>query len=151
MVSYDANTGERANLRPGTNGLVCVSLDPATDYTRCFHEERLAEHELRMKLVAEGKSDDEIAAAIVAAVESGSIPPRRFGSISYRYAEGNDGLKLLWVIRLPGLSGDQTGMPTDPDREGLQSGKGTPWLMRAGTSNAHLMIPINGTELSNFY
>jgi len=151
VVSYDADTGERSNLRPGTNGLVCVSRDPATDFTRCFHEERLAESELRMKLGAEGKSGDEISAAIAAAAESGSIAPRRFGSISYRYYEGNDQLKLLWVLRLPGLTSDQSGMPTDPDREGLQSGKGTPWLMREGTPGAHLMIPINGTELSNFY
>ena len=41
-------------------------------------------------------------------------------------------------------------MATVGDRDAVMAGRGTPWLMREGTNSAHLMIPINGTELSNF-
>lgn len=151
VVTYDPKTGERETLRPGTNTLVCVTRDPQTGYTRCYHEENLAEIDMRMKLRADGKSDDEINDAVMAAVESGDLPARRLGSMAYRYAEADARLKLLWVLRLPGVTGEETGLPTVPEREQLQAGKGTPWLMREGTARAHLMIPINGTELSNFY
>lgn len=152
VVSYDVETGERKTLRPGTNTLACVARDPETGFTRCSHKENLAEVDMRMRLRAEGKmSNEEIGAAVMAAIESGTLPPRRFGGLAYRYQEGDGRLKLLWVLRLPGVTGEDTGMPTVADREQLQIGKGTPWLMREGTSRAHLMIPINGTDRSNFY
>jgi hypothetical protein len=151
VVSYDQETGERSVLREGSNTLACLPKDSETGFTRCSHKENLAELDLRMKLGAEGKSDEEIDAAVLAAVESGAVPPRTFGGLAYRYYEGDDRLKMLWVLRLPGITADVTGMPTVPDRDGLSNGKGTPWLMREGTSRAHLMIPINGTELSNMY
>jgi hypothetical protein len=40
-------------------------------------------------------------------------------------------------------------MPTCSQRDNSLAGKGTPWMMLEGTPGAHLMIPINGTELSN--
>jgi hypothetical protein len=105
-----------------------------------------------MKLRAEGKkTNKEIETAVMAAVGSGKLPPRRFGGLAYRYNEGDDGLKLMWVLRLPGVTGKETGLPTVADRDSLKMGKGTPWLRQQGTPRAHLMIPINGTELSNFH
>ena len=40
-------------------------------------------------------------------------------------------------------------MPTASQRDNSLAGMGLPWMMREGTPNAHLMIPINGTEFSN--
>lgn len=152
VVSYDKTSGERQTLRKGSNGIVCLPRDEESGFTRCSHQKNLAELDLRMKMQAEGKSDDAIDAAVQAGVASGDIPPRRFGEFLYRLYEGEeDRLKLLWVIRLPGVTAAQTGMPTQADRENLSAGKGTPWLMREGTDRAHLMIPVNGTELSNMY
>lgn len=151
VVSYDQETGERSILREGSNTLVCMPRDPESGFTRCSHKENLAEMDLRMRLKAEGKSDEDVDAAVLDAVESGAVPSRRFGGLAYRYYEGDDRLKLLWVLRLPGVTSAETGMPIVADREGLGAGQGTPWLMREGTPRAHLMIPINGTELSNFY
>jgi len=152
VVSYDKKSGERKVLREGSNALACLPRDAETGFTRCSHKENLAELDLRMQLTAEGRSDDEVDAAVLAAVKSGAIPSRTFGGLAYRLYNGDeDKLKLLWVLRLPGVTSAETGMPTSAERENMQVGKGTPWLMRAGTPRAHLMIPINGTELSNFY
>jgi hypothetical protein len=41
------------------------------------------------------------------------------------------------------------GMSTESQRDPSLDGEGLPWMMREGTPSAHLMIPINGTELSN--
>jgi hypothetical protein len=151
VVSYDKNSGARKVLREGSNGIACVPRDEETGFTRCAHEENLVEQDFRMQLSAQGKSSDEINAAVQAAVESGALPKRRFGGLAYRYYEGDDKLKLLWVLRLPGIAAVETGMPTSAERENLKVGKGTPWLMRDGTERAHLMIPVNGTEISNMY
>ncbi len=152
VVAYDPDSGKREVLRQGSNGIVCISRDEETGFTRCSHEKNLAELDLRMTLQAEGESDEAIAAAVQAAADAGDIPRRRFGEFLYRLYEGEeDRLKLLWVIRLPGVTAVETGMPTLADRDNLSVGKGTPWLMREGTEQAHLMIPVNGTELSNFY
>jgi len=151
VVSYDPETGERSILREGSNTLVCLPRDSETGFTRCSHKENLAELDLRRKLQADGRSDEDIDAAVLAAVVSGTVAARKFGGLAYRYYEGDDRLKLLWVLRLPGVTSAETGMPTVADREGLGTGKGTPWLMREGTPRAHLMIPINGTEISNMY
>ena len=151
VVSYDKESGDRKVLRKGSNKIACLPRDAETGFTRCSHEENLAELDLRMKLKAEGKSNEEADAAVLAAVESAAIPPRAFGGLAYRMYEGDDRLRLLWVLRLPGVTAAETGMPTSAERENLQVGKGTPWLMREGTPRAHLMIPINGTELSNIY
>ncbi|NOX70235.1 MAG: hypothetical protein GXP15_13685 [Gammaproteobacteria bacterium] len=151
VISYDKKTGERKTLRKGTNGIVCLPRDEETGFTRCSHEDNLAELDLRNKLAAQGKSREEVTAAVSAATESGEVPMRTFGGLAYRYYEGDDKLKLLWVLRLPGISAAQTGMPVTAERDNLKVGKGTPWLMREGTPSAHLMIPVNGTELSNRY
>ncbi len=151
VAKYDAESGERETLREGSNGIVCFQRDAKTGYTRCTHESNLPEQDMRKKMAVEGKSNDEINEAVEAAIESGDITLRTFGGLAYRFYEGDDKMKMLWVLRLPGLVAAETGMPTTAERDNLKVGKGTPWLMRDGTARAHLMIPINGTELSNFY
>ena len=50
---------------------------------------------------------------------------------------------------LPNATSEQLGMSTESQRDPSLDGEGLPWMMREGTPSAHLMIPINGTELSN--
>jgi len=150
VVGYDPETGERELLREGTNSLFCVARDEATGFTLCYHESALPETDLRKKLAAQGKSSEEISAAVAAAIEAGDLPNRTFGSMIYRMSDNDSGVNLLWVLLVPGLTGAEAGMPTAGDREAVMAGHGTPWLMREGTNSAHLMIPVNGTELSNF-
>lgn len=151
VVKYNVESGARETLRKGSNGLACVQPTGDMEYTRCSHESNLPELDMRMKLAAEGKSAEETNEIVAAAIESGELTARTFGGLAYRYYEGDDRMKMLWVLRVPGLMAADTGMPTMAERDNLSVGKGTPWLMREGTPSAHLMIPINGTELSNFY
>jgi hypothetical protein len=149
VVSYDPDTGERRVLRQGSSTIECQPRDAETGFTRCYHEALGAEQDLVAKLKAEGTSNEDIRSAVAAAREAGALPPVPFGSLAYRLYEKDDRLKLLWVLRLPGADSQDLGMPTASQRDQSLAGKGLPWMMREGTPAAHLMIPINGTELSN--
>ena len=148
VISYDAN-GMRSVLREGSNMIECTARDPDSGFTRCYHKMLGKEADLRAKLSVEGKSNQEIGAAIAAARAAGSIDSPPSGTIAYRLYEEDDKLKLLWVLRLPNATSAELGMPTGSQRDNSLAGKGKPWMMREGTPTAHLMIPINGTELSN--
>jgi hypothetical protein len=149
VVSYDSKTGERRMLRQGSNMLECQPRDAESGFTRCYHKSRGPEFDLRAKLSVQGKSDEEIQAEVTAARTAGTIASRPFGALDYRLYEDNDRIKLLWVLTLPNATAEQLGMPTGSQRDNALAGQGRPWMMRAGTPAAHLMIPINGTELSN--
>lgn len=149
VARYDAKTGKREVLRQGTNMIECQPLNPETQFIRCYHASRAAELELRTQLASQGKSDEEIQAAVTAAVAAGTIAARPFGAIDYRLYLDDDRIKYLWILRLPNATSEELGMPTGSQRDNSLDGHGLPWMMREGTPAAHLMIPINGTELSN--
>ena len=44
---------------------------------------------------------------------------------------------------------DKLGLSVGSQRDNALAGRGMPWMMNEGTPGAHLMIPINGTALSN--
>lgn len=148
VVTYD-DAGNREVLREGTNMLECTTRNEATGFTRCYHEGLAAESDLRAKLSAQGMDFQEISAAMNEARANGEIPEVPFGSMFYRLYEEDDRLKLLWVLRLPNATSEELGMSTASQRDPSLEGRGLPWMMREGTPSAHLMIPINGTELSN--
>lgn len=147
VVTYE--NGMRKTLREGSNMIVCQTRDDESGFTRCGHKDNLASMDLQAKLTAEGKSNEEVQAAIAAAEAAGEVAPRKFGQVGYRLYEEDDRLKLLWVMRLPNATSVGLGMPTGSQRDNALAGKGMPWMMREGSDSAHLMIPINGTELSN--
>jgi hypothetical protein len=148
VIDYD-DEGNRVVLRPGRNSIECQVRNESTGFTRCYHRSLGAEADMQAKLFAEGKSMQEVGAAISAARESGELPMAPMGSMAYRLYEDNDRLKLLWVMRLPNATAEDLGMSLAPQRDASLAGQGLPWMMREGTPSAHLMIPINGTELSN--
>lgn len=148
VVTYDAD-GNRKVLRAGTNMMECQMRDENTGFTRCYHKDLAAESDLRATLSAQGKSMEEIGAAIDKARADGTVKAAPFGSLAYRLYEEDDRLKLLWVMRLPNALSTELGMSTASQRDSSLAGEGLPWMMREGTPSAHLMIPINGTELSN--
>jgi hypothetical protein len=149
VVRYDAKSGKREVLREGTNMIECQPYDPETQFIRCYHASRAAELELRAQLASQGKSDEEIQAAVAAAIANGTVAERPFGAIDYRLYQDDDRIKYLWVMRLPNATSEQLGMSTGSQRDNALAGEGLPWMMREGTPAAHLMIPINGTPLSN--
>jgi len=149
VFTYDADTGERIVLRQGTNQVECRPRNPETGYTRCFPVVDAARRDLAAKLAAEGRSEDEVDVEMSAAITAGTVAPRPFGSLSYRLYEEDDRIQLLWMVAVPNAVSEYLGMPTGSQRDSSLAGRGTPWMMLEGTPGAHLMIPINGTELSN--
>ena len=146
VVQYVPGTGAREVLRQGTNMIECHPR-AENGFTRCYLAS--AVEDLRALLAAQGLSQEQVQETVVEAIAGGDITAAPFGSMMYRLYEEDDRLKLLWVIRLPNASSDQTGMPLGSQRDNSLAGMGKPWMMRDGTPDAHLMIPINGTELSN--
>jgi hypothetical protein len=61
--------------------------------------------------------------------------------------QDEDRIKYLWVLRLPNATAEELGLSTARQSDPALAGHG--WMMREGTPAAHLMIPINGTEVSN--
>ncbi|MDG2091387.1 MAG: hypothetical protein P8J61_09905 [Gammaproteobacteria bacterium] len=148
VVQYDSETGARQVLRQGTNLMECQPR-AESGFTRCYHQIVSAEQDIRALLAAQGASQEQIQEAVAEAIDGGDIATAPSGSMMYRLYEEDDRLKLLWVIRLPNASSEQTGMSIGSQRDNSLDGMGKPWMMRDETPAAHLMIPINGTELSN--
>jgi len=148
VIDYDEE-GNRKVLRPGRNAIECQVRNETTGFTRCYHRSQGAVSDMQARLFAEGKSMQEVGAAVAEAREKGELPEAPFGSIGYRLYEEDDRLKLLWVVRVPNATSEELGLSTASQRDASLEGRGLPWMMREGTPSAHLMIPINGTELSN--
>jgi len=148
VYRYDAETGERIVLRQGSNQVECRPKDEE-GFTRCSPTANASRSDLSAKLRAQDMLDDDIDATLVSAEARGLIKPRVFGALSYRLYDEPDRIQLLWIISVPNATPEQLGMPTGSQRDNSLAGRGTPWMMNPGTSGAHLMIPINGTDLSN--
>lgn len=148
VYRYDPATGDRIVLRQGNNQVECRPKDDE-GFTRCAPTANAPRSDMSAKLRAQGMSDEDVNATLVTAEARGLINPRIFGALSYRLYDEPDRIQLLWIISVPNATPEQLGMPTGTQRDNALAGRGTPWMMEPGTAGAHLMIPINGTELSN--
>ena len=83
VVTCDPNTGAPNVLRQGSNLVECQQEDPETEFARCYNTVLVPRNDLTAKLRAEGKSGEEIQAAIAAAIEAGDIPETPSGTMSY--------------------------------------------------------------------
>lgn len=148
VFRYDPATGERIVLRQGTNHVECRPKDEE-GFTRCSPAANASRSDLSAKLRAQGMSGDELSAALADAEKKGLVNPPIFGALSYRLYDEPDRIQLLWIVSVPNATPEQLGMPTGSQRDNALAGRGSPWMMEPGTPGAHLMIPINGTALSN--
>ena len=149
VVTYDPTTGARQVLRQGTNQVECQPMDADAMQTSCYSKMLAPQFDLMARLRAEGKSPGEVQAGIVAARQSGTLPPPAFGSMMYALRHDDRRIKLLWVMMVPGATSEALGVSMVSLRDNALKGQGRPWLMRAGTPGAHIMIPINNTPLSS--
>jgi hypothetical protein len=149
VVTYDETTGERIVIRQGSNIVECQPEDAASGFTRCYNKVLAPRNDLTAKLRAEGKSGEEIRAAIAAAVAAGNIAEPPTGTMSYRIYNRDDRIRYLWVMRVPGATEESSGISTASQRDNALAGRGFPWLMAEGTPAAHVMMPINNTLYSN--
>ena len=147
VYTYD-DAGNRVVLREGTNHVECQPKN-ADGFTRCESVLMGARRDLSAKLTAQGIEGDDLRAALAEAEAAGEIDPVPFGTMLYRHYDNGDRIQRLWVVRLPNATSEDLAMPTASQRDSSLAGMGLPWMMREGTPNSHLMIPINGTALSN--
>ena len=142
VYKYDAKTGERIVLRKGTNFVECTPRGE-DGFTWCYNTATAARRDFSAKLRAQGKSQNDIQAAVAEAVKAGTLPETPFGTMSYRLYGKKDRIQLLWVLSVPGATPESIGVSTGSQRDAAIAGDGRPWLMLAGTTGAHIMIPIN--------
>ena len=142
VVSYDKATGARKVLREGTNQIEC---QPKADdgFVRCYNKIVAPRRDMEAKLHAEKKSDKEVSEAVAAALKAGTLKAPPFGTMSYRYSDDPQRIKLLWVMSVPNATPESIGVSTVSQRDAALKGHGLPWLMLPGTPGAHVMIPIN--------
>ena len=147
VYTYD-DAGNRVTLKAGSNHVECQPTDEE-GFTRCGPVSQRARRDLQAKLSAQGMEGDELQLALQKAEDESRIPPRQFGALSYRRFDTPNRIQYLFVVSLPNATAAELGMPEGSQRDNSLAGRGTPWMMRSGTSGAHLMIPVNGTEYSN--
>jgi hypothetical protein len=125
-------------LRKGTNRLVCYdrSGQPgqqpfAAECTSIGNLDRVAQN-LKLEAIPDKKAS---LAAFDAAEKDGTRVKPEFGSIWY-HINGPDAehARSHITIAVPGATGQSLGLPEDGKQGGV-------WVMNAGTSTAHLMIP----------
>ena len=125
-------------LRKGTNRLVCFDKSGlpgqqafSIECTMLSNMDRVTQN---MKFEAEPDRTKR-QAALDAAEKDGSRAKPEYGSVWY-HLMGNDqaSARTHFTIAVPGATTQSTGLPDNPKPGGV-------WIMNAGTSTAHLMIP----------
>lgn len=127
-------------LQKGTSRLVCYDRsgmpgEPpfSVECTSIANLERVAQN---MKLAAAGGGDGKkIEALIEAAQKDGTRVKAETGSLWYNF-RGPDEARATrhTTIAMPGATAQSTGLPDTRDQGGA-------WVMFAGTSEAHIMVP----------
>jgi hypothetical protein len=123
-------------VRKGTNTLVCFdrSGQPgqqpfAAECTSLANLPRVAQN---LKFEAQ---PDRGKAALAAAEKDGSRIKPEYGSVWYHVmGKDKDTIRRHTTIAVPGATTQSTGLPDNGKQGGV-------WIMDAGTSTAHLMIP----------
>ncbi|HKB12929.1 MAG TPA: hypothetical protein VKD69_19835 [Vicinamibacterales bacterium] len=138
VIKWKAD-GTYDTLRKGTNRLVCYdrSGDPgqqpfAVQCTSIANLDRVAQNR-KFEAIADRTARQ---AAIDAAEKDGSRAKPEFGSVwlTMNAPDKEHATRVHTTVAVPGATAQSMGLP-DNNKQG-----GT-WIMNAGTSTAHLMIP----------
>ena len=125
-------------LRKGTNRLVCYDISgypthqPFTvECTSIANLDRVAQN-LKLEAIPDKKAS---LAAFDAAEKDGTRVKPEFGSVWYHLMGPDaDHTRTHMTVAVPGATTQTLGLPEDNKQGGI-------WIMNAGTSTAHLMIP----------
>jgi hypothetical protein len=123
-------------VRKGTNNMVCFdrSGQPgqqpfAAECTSLANLPRVAQNLKAEAMPDRGK------AALAAMEKDGSRIKPEYGSVWYHVmGKDKDSIRRHTTIAVPGATTQSTGLPDNGKQGGV-------WIMDAGTSTAHLMIP----------
>lgn len=146
------DSGERADLREGTNGMICIADEPGDErfrvvcYPQALHPLLSRSRELRRQ----GLEEEERDRRLEEAVEAGEvILPRQpavlhivngpSGSYDPDTGQLGDGASRIQIIFTPYQTAEAMGLPTE--RQG-----DIPWVMDSGKLFSHIMIVREGGE-----
>jgi hypothetical protein len=125
-------------VKKGTNNLVCFDRSGlpgqqpfSVECTSLRNLDRVAQN---LKFEAEPDRTKR-QAALDAAEKDGSRVKPEYGSVWYRLqGKDKDTARMHMTVAVPGATTQSTGIPDNPKFGGV-------WIMNAGTTTAHLMVP----------
>ena len=141
VLGYD-DEGTLVTLREGTNDLICLADTPGDDQFRvaCYHNS-LEPYMVRgRELRAEGVERQESFRIRHEEAEAGTLAMPSAPAAVYNLGGPLDSFDpetaqvSLYALYIPNATQASTGIPETP------SAPGAPWLMRAGTPSAPIMI-----------
>lgn len=124
-------------VRDGGSDMNCVAGAPfmGIQYAVCQHSSSEPFWVMGMQLGAQKIPQDQIDKARIQAMEAGELEIPIVGAARYFLIGGRpQNLLPLMAVTLPYATSESSGFSTEPDSF-------RPWLMDAGTPNAHVMIP----------
>ena len=134
-VVLEPEPGKRTVLREGTNAMICMADTPAPGFAVSCHHKDDDAYALRFwKLLASGKSEEEIRDIISAEVKEGKFKVQA-GRVTYSLTGPFQKSAIsLMSVAVPNATAESTGLSTELNHF-------RPWLMWAGTPLAHVMLP----------
>jgi hypothetical protein len=145
VYGYSAKS-EFVVLRKGSNELVCLTDDPATDglNASCYHKSLEPFMARGRELKKEGKTFQQQFDIREAEVKSGKLKMPVQTATLYVYTASKENFTamtgevtngyLRYVVYIPYATAESTGLPLTPSAPGM------PWIMDPGTHRAHIMI-----------
>lgn len=141
VLGYDA-TGEVIVLRDGTNGLICLADNPASEgfSVACYKEELEPYMRRGRELRKQGVEFQEVFNIREEEVKNGTLPMPDKSILTVLTGSLNSATGELlntyvrYVIYIPFATPESTGIPLKPVTPG------GPWIMDPGTHRAHIMI-----------
>ena len=145
VLGYD-QAGALVSLREGSNELVCIADNPADDKFRvaCYHQSLESYMQRGRELRAEGLGGAENLAQRHQEADDGKLKMPQVAASLYNLGGDGDifdsatgevsGGNYVWSVYIPYLNEEASGLPTTPQAPGA------PWIMRAGTASAHIMV-----------
>ena len=130
----DRSTNPPTLIRQGSNGITCMTDEPAPGYDASCVDASWFPYGRRLgELRAEGKSLQEANKIVNAELASGALTPPNPGALA-NTASGPDenNLEVLTTIFLGEAASAMSGISTEENDQ--------TWIMCAGTPQAHLMI-----------
>ncbi len=142
VLGYQDSPSEPVELRPGTNGMVCLADAPDDDrfHVACYHESLDPFMARGRALRADGKTAPEIEEIRGAEIEAGTLSFPDHAAALYSVTGGSlnqqtgeiEGGRSLKVVYVAYATTESTGLTTSPE--------GGVWLMYPGKPWAHVMI-----------
>ena len=137
--------GTLAEIRAGTNGMICLADDPARKgfHAACYYKSLEPFMARGRALRASGLSAEATDSVRLAELASGKLPLPTAGAALHSISHDDDafdpsagipeGRRGLYVVYLPYATEASTGISATPARD-------RPWLMYPGKPTAHVMI-----------